>query len=87
MKMKYLLIFILAVAYLTSGQGHQIEEVRITFRVDVSDILGDIEDVSTLGITGNLDPLKRRRVIPMQAEGDWDALSIGKKILDPITTG
>jgi hypothetical protein len=67
--MKYLLISLLIIA-LSSCQSKKNNVTKIVFNVDVSEIQGDIEDISTLGISGYRPHLLPRRIIPLIAQGN-----------------
>ena len=68
-KMKYLIISLLLIC-ISSCQSEKNNVVKIVFNVDVSEIQAEIEDVSTLGISGYRPHLLPRRVFPLKAQGD-----------------
>ncbi len=68
-RMKYLIIGLLIICF-SSCQSEKNDVVKIEFKVDVSEIQDEIDDVNTLGISGYRPHLLPRKIVPLKAEGN-----------------
>ena len=68
MKNLFVAVFLILYSIICYGQNSQ--NVTIKFSVDVSEILNEIEDINTLGISGRRPHLRPREIIPLRVEGN-----------------